>query len=125
MLCTVLYEGENTSRYRTGVTSELLFKILQLSLPGQVSGSRVRPHFPICNLGFVVEVKHICEGLIPALSGFDPRKTGTPLNIDFTGLHIDHIIKVSRVFVGQAFGDNVEILGWVCECAAEEWRECG
>lgn len=79
---------------------ELLLEILQFPLLGQVSSPRVRPHFPIRDLGFMVKVEHVREDVVPAFVGFDPRETCTPLNVDFAGLHIDHIRKVFRVLVG-------------------------
>ena len=102
-----------------------MLEILQLPLLGQVSSPRVRPHFPICDLCFVIEVEHIREHLIPAFPRFDPRKSCTPLNIDFTGLHIDHVREILHILVGQVFSDNVEVLGWLCECATQERCEAG
>jgi len=70
-------------------------------------------------------IEHIYEDFVPAFIGFDPRETRTPLNIDFVGLHIDHKRKVFDVLIGQIFRDDFEILRWLRECAAEEWREGG
>ena len=104
---------------------ELFLEIFQLPFLGQISGPRVRPYIPICDLGFVIEVEHIREDFVPTLVGFHPREIRPPLNVDFAGLHIDHIRKEFHVFVGQVFRDDAKILRWLRERAAEEWREGG
>jgi len=122
VLCCILYDLENIAR--RGMPHNkclcLLLKILQLPLLGQVSRPRVGPHFPIRDLGFVIKVEHVCEDFVPAFFCFDPCETCAPLNVNFTGLHVDHIRKIFRVLVGQAFRDNLEIIGWICERAAEK-----
>jgi len=95
--CTSLEARLVVVLYRSCI--ELLLEILQLPLPGQVGSPRVSPHFPIRNLGFIVEIEHICEDFVPAFIGFDPRETRAPLNIDFAGLHINHVRKELDGFI--------------------------
>jgi len=118
---------EGTARHRVPYRRciGLLLKFPQPAFHGQVSRPRVPPQVPNRDLGFVIEIKHECEDFFPFSIGIDPRETPTPLNIDFASLHIDHIRKEFHIFVGQGSHDNIEVILWLREFAADEWRESG
>jgi len=122
-----LYKVEGTASHRVSYRgcTDLLLELPHPPFHGQVSRPCVPPQVPIRDLGFVIEIKHECEDFIPFVAGINPRETPTPLNIDFAGLHIDHIRKVFHVLVGQGPHDDIEVIRWIREFAADEWRESG
>ena len=111
-ICCGRADQRLVARHEAGTNLVPLNQLLQLSATRQVGSSRVRPNLVVSDLGVLVEVEDVCEGLVPRLAlalAFHPREPRATLDGYALGLGIDDPSAKRHVLIREVLAEEVEV----------------